>query len=153
MQHKGIASSLTFQRIDNLRIARGKGHRTNRLRLKCRSVRLGHRPRRQSREPCDYRARHARLARQNSTADNALLKALKNVLYVVFRRALLGRQQRHNLVFNLSNALIAFCFFRDAIRITQRARSRRLDRGYQFRSRPPAPANPSGVYLLRQPVR
>ena len=76
---------------------------------------------------------NARLARQNATADNALLKALKNILDVVFRRAFLGRQQGHDFVFNLSNALIALGLFRDAIRITQRARSRRLDRGYQFR--------------------
>jgi len=97
VQHKGIAS-LTFQRIDNLRIARGaKGHRSNRLRLtpgkECRSVRLG-----QDIDLTGNRANraiiapvNARLARQNTTADNALLKALKNVLDVVFRRAFLGR--------------------------------------------------------------
>ena len=62
-----------------------------------------------------------RLARQDTTANDLLLKALEDVLDVVFRRTVLSRQLGHDLVLNLSDTLVARGFLGNAVCLAERA--------------------------------
>ena len=75
----------------------------------------------------------AGLTCQNTTANDALLQALKDVLDVVLGRTTFSCQLSDNLILHLANALIALGFFSDAIGIAQRSRGRRFDRRNQLR--------------------
>ena len=60
-------------------------------------------------------------ASQNTSPDDLLLKTFEDILDVIFRRAIIGRQLRHDVIFNLTYALITLCFLSNAVCLTQRA--------------------------------
>ena len=127
MEHEGV-STLTFQRVNDLCVpGRSERHSTNRLGLttgeQCRAMCFskdihfaGNRTYGAIISPVD-----TGFASKDPTPNNLLLKAFEDILDVIFRRAVLGRQLRHDLVFNLTHALITLCFLSNAVCLTQRA--------------------------------
>ena len=60
-------------------------------------------------------------ASQNTSPDDLLLKAFEDILDVICRRSILRRQLRHDVIFNLTYALITLCFLSNAVCLAQRA--------------------------------